>query len=207
MFKEADSEEVQVGQLSRLKAVPEAASKADAAKGPPKHLMTKKNRTISTLSDFTYSSLDQNAPNGSIYYRLASCGQDNQIAFWDLTEDVLKEKASGQSRSRLTSLNASSNPVRQQAHADLPQIIIQPSELLSLSSAEASKKASPASSGSHSSIVSTARNLFSLKHSDLAKGKATANGEVATTAASSSSFFSKKVSANGEIKTSLVVLA
>lgn len=93
-----------------------------------------------------------------MFYRLASCGQDNQICFWDLTEDILKEKITSNNRSRAVSVTAP-------RHADLPQIIIQPNELPS--SYEASKNNFHKSS----SLVSTAKNLFSLKHSDVSKSK------------------------------------
>ena len=150
--------------------------------------------------------MDQNNLNGSsIYYRLASCGQDNQICFWDLTEDVLKEKNQSHVRTRLTSINAST---AQKQSSDLPQIIIQPSELnasriTSGSSAkETGVKSSLTQKSSHSSLVSTARNLFSLKHSELSKSKSSKsksgggdneNEEIAHKSSSSSSFF-KKVS-------------
>jgi len=109
---------------------------------------------------------------------------------------VLKEKHSQQSRSRLTSLNHTSPPV--QVHTDLPQIILQPSELKNLNTGliDIGKKAS-VSNGSHSSLVSTARNLFSLKHLEPGKNKSNLNSgdttSTTSTSSSSSSFFSKKV--------------
>lgn len=80
-----------------------------------------KQRTISTLSDYnvgamsndvneatTLTGASTNATN-SVYYRLASVGQDNQLCFWDLTEDILKEKPASQlARSRLTSVLSNS---------------------------------------------------------------------------------------------------
>lgn len=67
-----------------------------------------KKRTISTLSDFNCANLSHNS-NKSIYYRLASCGQDNQICFWDLTEECLREK-SGQNSSRSRSFIHNTSP-------------------------------------------------------------------------------------------------
>lgn len=207
---ESDSEEYQANQrLKNLNINPDLI-KPSAASSPQqstessntrpqpsttkKHPITKKNRTISTLSDFNYSSLDQNHLNGSVYYRLASCGQDNQIAFWDLTEDVLKEKTTQhQSRSRLTSVNT---PLSQK---DPPKIVIQPNDMVT--SGE-NGKSSMQTKTSHTSLVSTAKNLFSLKHSDsgkskTGKGKVDDNEESVTQKGSTSSMtagFFKKVS-------------
>lgn len=154
-----------------------------------RHAITKKNRTISTLSDFNYSNLDQNNINGSsIYYRLASCGQDNQICFWDLTEDVLKERPTNSNRARLTSINNAAQASNQKsksmaATADLPQIVIQDNNGSTGKSTDVIKNKAGTYSGSqskssHSSLVSTARNLFSLKHSDTAKIKSSGKNKV-----------------------------
>jgi WD repeat-containing protein 20 len=143
---------------------------------------TKKNRTISTLSDLNYN----HKPNDSIYYRLASCGQDNQICFWDLTEECLKEKILPNSRSRLTSSvqqnnnssSSSSTSTKTQSQTtnnsyQLPQIIIQPSDLLIESNKILNQQNQKDNHHTHhhhhsttSSIVSTARSLFSLKHNN-----------------------------------------
>ncbi len=133
--------------------------------------ITKKNRTISTLSDFNYSNLDQNNINGSsVYYRLASCGQDNQICFWDLTEDVLKEKSSNSNRARLSSFNVQSNK-NKSTSAAMPQIVAQSNESANIDASKGKASIYSSQKSSHSSIVSTARNLFSLKHSEMGKGK------------------------------------
>ena len=55
-------------------------------------------KRMSSLSD--YEQLFNSSK--ALFYRLGSVGQDNKIAFWDLTEDVLKEKI--HSRSRVTSI-------------------------------------------------------------------------------------------------------
>ena len=70
------------------------------------HSLGLSNKRMSSLSD--YEQLFNSSK--SIFYRLGSVGQDNKIAFWDLTEDVLKEKI--HSRSRVTSIIVS-NPVNQ----------------------------------------------------------------------------------------------
>lgn len=154
------------------------------------HAITKKNRTISTLSDFNYSNLDQNNINGSsIYYRLASCGQDNQICFWDLTEDVLKERLTNNNRARLASINNAAQASTQKsksiakATADLPQIVNQDNNGSTGKSTDVIKNKAGTYSGSqskssHSSLVSTARNLFSLKHSDTGKIKSSGKNKV-----------------------------
>jgi hypothetical protein len=59
-----------------------------------------KKRTISTLSDlkadnisnenFSRNKTESNEKEKEQYYRLASCGQDNQICFWDITDDLLE---------------------------------------------------------------------------------------------------------------------
>lgn len=183
-----------------------------------RHAITKKNRTISTLSDFNYSNLDQNNINGSsIYYRLASCGQDNQICFWDLTEDVLKERPTNNNRTRLTSLNAaqsSNHKSKSMAAADLPKINVQANESAGKSGDLMKSKSSTKSS--HSSLVSTARNLFSLKHSETGKAKSSSKNKLEYSPgdqaemeqqqnykslghASSSSGFFKKVGCNSEL--------
>lgn len=170
--------------------------------------ITKKNRTISTLSDFNYSNLDYNL-GGSVYYRLASVGQDNQICFWDLTEDVLKEKTN-HGRSRLTSMNTPQQPKQ---HSELPQIIIQPTELQPNAESAKTMGANSQQKSSHSSLVSTARNLFSLKHSDLTKSKSSKSktafdenddhSHKSSSSSSSSSSFFKKHKRNSSLNNSL----
>lgn len=102
-----------------------------------------KKRTISTLSDFNTHSFTQNA--NTIFYRLGSVGQDNQLCFWDLTEDVLKEKPNN--RSRMTSF------IQQSQH----QMSVQPVNTSNFSDGSIREK------NSSSSIVNTARNLFLTK--------------------------------------------
>ena len=71
-----------------------------------------KKRTISTLSDFNCANLAHNS-NKSVYYRLASCGQDNQVCFWDLTEECLREKSNqNSSRSRSFIHNSSHQVIK-----------------------------------------------------------------------------------------------
>jgi WD40 repeat protein len=62
------------------------------------HSVGMSNKRMSLLSD--YEQLFNTSK--SLFYRLGSVGQDNKIAFWDLNEDVLKEKT--HSRSRVTSI-------------------------------------------------------------------------------------------------------
>ncbi|CAF0909785.1 unnamed protein product [Brachionus calyciflorus] len=108
-----------------------------------------KKRTISTLSDFNPAhSFTQ---NNSIFYRLASVGQDNQICFWDLTEDVLKEKPN---RSRITSFIQQS----QYQHHHHHHVSVQPSVNLSQSDTVSLKETKE-----KTSLVSTAKNLFASK--------------------------------------------
>lgn len=99
-----------------------------------------KKRTISTLSDFNTSSFTQNA---TIFYRLGSVGQDNQLCFWDITEEVLKEKPNN--RSRITSF------IQQSQY----QISVQPTNFSNASDGSTKEK--------NPSIVNTARNLFLAK--------------------------------------------
>jgi hypothetical protein len=168
-----------------------------------------KKRTISTLSDFNNSAnsnqnaflLNNNnnvnnltsldAAASSFYYRLASIGQDNQICFWDLTEDVLKEKAHNaghsalqHSRSRVSSSmtnqyysssNGVHNPNTLSQIQNLPQVIIQPSdslvndELINTNTTNSNNSSTNSGKQHHStasSIVSSAKHLFSSKNSD-----------------------------------------
>ena len=145
-----------------------------------KIVISKKNRTISTLSDINYNlNNSSNANNESmVYYRLASCGQDNQICFWDLTEECLKEKTLPHSRSRLTSF-AQLSQANNKTSPQLPQIIIQPSDLMNESNRffsntiqqqqqqqQHQQQIQPIKEHHHqSSIVSAAKSIFSLKHS------------------------------------------
>lgn len=150
-----------------------------------------KQRTISTLSDYNFnpsgasphpiSGSNAGESNLSVYYRLASVGQDNQICFWDLTEDILKERPIlAHQRSRLTSVlsNTVQNPAlllhQQQQQIQLPQITLQ--QMHSSNSIATVAKTDLATAGNYplksnhhhsttSSLVSTARNLFS-KHTD-----------------------------------------
>jgi hypothetical protein len=125
-------------------------------------------------------------------------GQDMQLCFWDLTEDVLKEKPPAQhGRSRLTSLmNSGGGNV---ASSSLPQVVIHQNHDYSTSSGVGSSDdrttlsslntvSGSVSAGSGfksygnnnnnhhhhlstaSSIVSTAKNLFSSKHSEKVSG-------------------------------------
>lgn len=107
-----------------------------------------KKRTISTLSDFNSHTFTHNA--STVFYRLASVGQDNQICFWDLTEDVLKEKPNN--RSRITSIIQQSQYQQQ----------VQPMSSLNIDAGGSIKDKS-------SSIVLTARNLFSSKSAGIEK--------------------------------------
>ena len=70
------------------------------------------NKRMSSFSDY------EQLFNSSklLFYRLGSVGQDNRIAFWDLTEDVLKEKI--HSRSRVTSIVQNSNIINNQQSLD-----------------------------------------------------------------------------------------
>ena len=166
-----------------------------------KNLMcTPKKRTISTLSDFgpvltsqaSIKSQKSKRNSTSVYYRLASCGQDNQICFWDLTDDVLKEKShppqhTNSTRSQLgagishkSAFNTNNALVNSSAnHSQLPQIIIQPIDLLNKKTNEIQpntqinqylQQHQTQSNHKHhhsaaSSIVSTAKSLFtSSKH-------------------------------------------
>ena len=150
-----------------------------------KLVISKKNRTISTLSDINYNlnNSTNNSNNQSmVYYRLASCGQDNQICFWDLTEECLKEKTLPHSRSRLTSFAQLSSQTNNKTSPQLPQIIIQPSDLLNESNRffsntiqqhhqqQQQQQIQPIKEHHHqsntSSIVSAAKSIFSLKHSN-----------------------------------------
>ena len=119
-----------------------------------------------------------------VYYRFASCGQDNQICFWDLTEDILREKPSQSSRSRGPSVLS---PAQQPSQ--LPQIIIQPSTLGAYDTSTSRPHHQSSSSGSSTttsslekhhtatqSLVSTAKHLFSLKHSESKANKMAASG-------------------------------
>jgi WD40 repeat protein len=167
-----------------------------------KNLMcTPKKRTISTLSDFgpvlvsqaSIKSQRSKRNSSSVYYRLASCGQDNQICFWDLTDDVLKERTqhqpqhSNSARSHLataSSYKSTSNPNTLANHSQLPQIIIQPMDLLNKKDNEsqfhtqANQNMHPQQISLHaqanhhkhhhsaaSSIVSTAKSLFTSSSS------------------------------------------
>jgi WD repeat-containing protein 20 len=162
-------------------------------KAHQKLLTNFKKRTISTLSDCNYvgGGREDTSDNETIYYRLASCGQDNHICFWDLTEDVLKERPMQHSRSRLTSIGYSSSTASSAATAthgvNLPHIVIQQSSIYShdqqnsnasnSTTAAAAAAAVAADSASlkhhhhhhhhhHGSILSSARHLFSSsKHS------------------------------------------
>jgi WD repeat-containing protein 20 len=148
--------------------------KQEKEKMQQKLLTNFKKRTISTLSDCNYSVRDGTSDTETIYYRLASCGQDNHICFWDLTEDVLKERPIQHSRSRLTSIGYSSSSNTAGANANLPQIVIQQS----IYSHDENRNASNLSTGPaehtskhhhhhhHGSILSSARHLFSSKHSE-----------------------------------------
>ena len=158
--------------------------------------MHSKKRTISTLSDFgpvlvsqaSIKSQRSKRNSSTVYYRLASCGQDNQICFWDLTDDVLKEKTqhqpqhSNSARSHLataSSHKSTSNPNANLAnHSQLPQIIIQPMDLLNPigSHTQANQNMHPQQIQTHanhhkhhhsaaSSIVSTAKSLFTSSSS------------------------------------------
>ena len=136
-----------------------------------------KKRTISTLSDFC-NSVGAGGGQG-VYYRLASVGQDMQLCFWDLTEDVLKEKPLlSHNRSRLTSMLANNNNPTN----NLPQVIINNINNNSDYSVTGGSKETgitsinSTSSRHHhlsaaTSIVLTARSLFSSKHSEKSSSK------------------------------------
>lgn len=51
-------------------------------------IISPRNKRYSSISDHWESSNRKHCT----FYRLGSVGQDNQVAFWDLTEDILKEK-------------------------------------------------------------------------------------------------------------------
>ena len=110
--------------------------------------------------------------NASVYYRLASCGQDNQICFWDLTSDVLREKSHPPQHSN-SSRSQSKAITNQVNHSQLPQIIIQPMELLNKKNTTSDTQPQqqqllPSHRHHHStasSIVSTAKSLFTSSSS------------------------------------------
>ena len=146
-----------------------------------KNLMcTPKKRTISTLSDFgpslgaqmSIKGQKSKMNNASVYYRLASCGQDNQICFWDLTSDVLREKSHPPQHSN-SSRSQSKAITNQVNHSQLPQIIIQPMELLNKKNTTSDTQPQqqqllPSHRHHHStasSIVSTAKSLFTSSSS------------------------------------------
>jgi hypothetical protein len=150
-----------------------------------------KKRTISTLSDFMSgpsARKDSSRSAKAVYYRLASCGQDNQICFWDLTEDVLREKPVPHSsaRTRVTSMlsNAQASVSPPALSANLPQIIIQPMSLAqeqqaAQQSQQQQQQARPHHHHHHStasSIVSSAKSFFSSSSSSSSSNKHDGNG-------------------------------
>ena len=173
-----------------------------------------KQRTISTLSDYNNLNLPPTSPsprhhssqrqklqpsmsisdsNPFAYYRLASVGQDNQICFWDLTEDVLKERP-GQSTTAAASGVLSSSSQRTRASSSTVNTLTSNSTVPTVSSSSSKQTSNGGSVKSHhsaaSSLVSTARSLFSSKHSDKAgskyPGEMSTDGEETTTSTTAS---------------------
>jgi hypothetical protein len=165
-----------------------------------------KKRTISTLSDIK-NNLNSSSSNNraSKFYRLASCGQDNQICFWDFTDDVLKEKQLAAAPSNVAQQINKSPP-----GINLPQIIIEPNNDSIVSTTStintninltmSSNSSSGSSGGTTRSFVSTAKNLFSggssgsnskkssVQNDDLDDTKSTSSG-ISSGLSTASSFF------------------
>lgn len=169
---------------NRVEVKPTNNGKEQANEARNETTQYKKQRTISTLSDFNSLNVNNTSNEVNVYYRLASCGQDNQICFWDLTEDVLREKVSQHSRLRSATTTTSSNHHHvgqlgssitsglgsQSTSATnssksssklLPQIIIQPSNLEM--DRQSSVYPGHVVNSTTSNFVSTAKNLFSSK--------------------------------------------
>lgn len=181
-----------------------------------------KKRTISTLSDFMSGPSirkDSTRNAKAVYYRLASCGQDNQICFWDLTEDVLREKPVQHSntRTRVTSMlsntQSSISPASASLSSNLPQIIIQPMNLAQeQQSAQHSQQQQARQHHHHhhstaSAIVSSAKSFFSSSSSS--SNKHDGNGHDGSNGIGSSFFKKHKRNAsnNSSASTSSSILA
>jgi WD repeat-containing protein 20 len=185
--------------------------------------LTNKKRTTSNLSDFNTINFSDNInkkaststgntnnnkfkknSDNKLYYRLASCGQDSQICFWDITGDLLKEKSGAHSKTRSTSksnhhhLNNHFSP-----NISLPQIIIEPKDLTAqIIDAKSLKQQKQNNTNNYdsssisttSSIVTTAKNIFSLKNSkdqQTNDSTITATDEVYTNPSKLNSIFKK----------------
>ena len=139
-------------------------------------------KRMSSVSDYEQQVF---STNKNIYYRLASVGQDNQIAFWDLTEDVLKEKT--HSRSRVTSL-AQTNCVNQTTvstiNAAFTTITSISTQLSSSSSSTIDNRKSP--SPTNTLLHSTDQQII------LNPATAAAAASSSSTSSGSSGFFFKK---------------
>lgn len=196
--------------MSRANQLEHELEELEQASKHNKKISGPKQRTISTLSDFANlnAATNESVPNSrhnhtsrhetgggedsestpGMYYRLASVGQDNQICFWDLTDDVLRERpaqavsaaSSSHYRSRATSAGTvvaaaagggvGNTSLTSNTAGPIPATQSAVSVGLSNQKQQASNGGGKSLSGHHhhhstaSSLVSTARNLFS-KHS------------------------------------------